>query len=197
MKFKMFHLGLFLFACAALEARCPFSEATSNIIEQLEACCQDTAFPHAESHFGTCGRGNMGPDEWYTITTDSYPDVVLLSQQQNMGSSKGGVYISPTGFTIGEAGNYWISITAILQNPGSDTILVPVFLVKNETFDPENPLVGGVATLEPGLITNLHGTGIVEDIGPGTRLSLVASNGDSSLEDVTVIAWAISLFKLP
>ena len=181
---KVFYLGCFfsLFSMFSIQA----SEC------QCYRPCQES-----NSNFGTSGFGGS-PDLWYTISTHSYPDSVPLSLNRNKGLSEGGVYPSPTGFTIGEGGDYWISITAILQNLGADTILIPVFLALNEEFNPDDPEVGGVVTLEPNIISNLHGTGIVKNIEPGTRLSLVATNAGAPLpQDVVVVAWSISLFKLP
>lgn len=158
-------------------------------------CHQSTT---QQGHYGSAGFGVTDPSFWYTITTQSYPEAVPLSQGRNKGLAEGDIYLSPAGFTVGEKGSYWISITAILQNPGVDSILIPVFLAQNETFNEENPEVGGVVVLDPGAISSLHGTGIVKDIEPGTRLSLVATNGGNPLpQDVTVIGWGISLFKLP
>lgn len=195
---KILQLGsLFLLSCAAVEARCPFSNQTPELIDHVEASSQNSP-PHTHSHVGTSGFGNVSPDHWYTITTNSYPEVTLLSQQQNMGISSGGIYVSPTGFTVSEAGDYWITVMAVLQNPGDETLLIPVFLVKNETFNPDETLVGSIVTLEPHIITSVQGTGIVRGIKADTRLSLVATNGGYSLpQDITVGAWSISLFKLP
>lgn len=160
--------------------------------------CNAPCPPVQGSHFGSAGFGVTDPSLWYTITTNSYPESVALSLERNKGSSKGGVYLSPTGFTIGEGGDYWVSITAILQNPGSDSLLIPVFLAQNESFNDEDPGVGGVVVLPPNVITTLNGTGIVQNIEPGTRLSLVATNGGYPFpQDVVVVGWGISLFKLP
>ncbi len=172
----------------------------SQVALQAESCC---CFPIPqevvqEAHFGNAGFGVTDPNLWYTITTNSYPDAVLLSKERNKGLAEGGVYLSPTGFTIGERGNYNITITAILQNISEESILVPVFLAQNDEFDTVSPGVGGVVVLAPGNISSLHGTGIVTDIEPGTRLSLVATNGGSAFpQNVTVVGWGISLFKLP
>lgn len=139
------------------------------------------------------------PNLWYTIETNSYPDGTLLSQGRNKGSVEGSVYLSPTGFTIGEAGNYWVNITAILQNPEDTNILIPVYLVRDDTFDPTDPLaIGGVATIKTEELITIQGSGVLEKVTPGTRLSLVAMNGGSeSPVPVTVVAWGISLFKMP
>lgn len=153
---------------------------------------------HQSSNFGNAGFGVTDPSLWYTISTHSYPDSVPLSLNRNKGLSEGEVYLSPTGFTIGEEGSYWVNITAILQNPGTDSILIPVFLAQNETFNEESPEIGGVVTLAPNIITSVHGTGVIKNIEAGTRLSLVATNGGDPLpQDVNVVGWGISLFKLP
>lgn len=155
--------------------------------------------PAQSSHFGTSGFGNVGPNSWYTITTNSYPDTVPLSQQRNNGHSEGNVFLSPTGFTIGEAGNYWVNVSAVLQNPTQDTtILIPVFLVIDEEFDENNPLSGGVVTLPYEQIITMNGSSTLKDVPAGARLSLVATNGGNPFPiPVTVAAWSISLFKIP
>lgn len=201
MKFlKVYQFGcFFLLSYVSLQAGQSVNSCNSVVIDRFASCCQQNFnFLHQNSHFGSAGFGVTDPSLWYTISTNSYPDAVPLSEQRNKGLSEGGVYLSPTGFTIGEAGNYWVTITVILQNPGSDTILIPVFLAQNEQFDSANPDVGGVVTLEPNLIMTLNGTGIIKDVQPGTRLSLVATNGGAPFpQEVTVAGWSISLFKLP
>lgn len=177
------------------------SENETSHFKAFEVNCHtNLECPHSnKSHFGSATYGS-NPAEWYTIETNSYPDVVLLSKNRNKGTSEGGVYLSPTGFTIGESGNYWISITAILQNPTEDsTVLIPVFLSVNDEFDPDdtNP-IGGVITLSSGVIDSLHGNGVLKNVVPGTRLSLVATNAGYPFPiPVTVVGWNISVFKLP
>lgn len=174
--------SFFLLACSTLQAH---------------QCCEQTAVHHS-STFGSAGFGVTDPNLWYTISTNSYPEVTPLSQQRNKGLSEGGAYLSPTGFTIGEEGNYWVEITVILQNPGTEALLIPFFLVENETFDGDNPQLGGVVTLPSQYITSAHGTGILQNVAPGTRLSIVATNGGYPFpQDITVAGWGISLHKLP
>lgn len=173
--------SLFLLSSSILQAYYPSNEQNS-----VQAC----------PTFGNSGFGG-NPALWYNITTNSYPDVTLLSQQSNRGSSEGNIFPSPTGFTIGEEGDYWVEITVVLQNPGEEPILIPFFLVENEIFDGENPQVGGVVTLFPGVITSAHGTGFLKDVAPGTRLSIVATNGGAPLpQELTIVAWNINIFKL-
>lgn len=164
------------------------------------ACCPTVVVPEeAQLHFGTSTFSGT-PDIWYNIDTNSYPETVFLSKNRNRGLSEGGVYLSPTGFTIGEAGNYWVTITAILQNPTEDsTVLIPVFLVIDEVLNPDDVSpIGGVVTLESGKINTLQGTGILKNVTPGTRLSLVATNAGYPFPvPVTVVSWSISLTKMP
>lgn len=155
-----------------------------------------------KSMHNPCGNSAFNvtdPGLWYTITTNSYPETVPLSQGRNHGSKRGALYLSPTGFTIGRDGNYWVSVTAVMQNPGEETILIPVFLVRDETFDPEDSTsLGDVVTLVPNEVTSLHASGVVMDLKAGTRLSLVATNGGSPTpQPVNVVAWEISMFRLP
>ena len=148
--------------------------------------------------FGTSGYGNHGPDEWYSVDTHSYPEVAPLSLERNLGTSSGRVYLSPTGITIGEAGDYEVSVTAILQNPEEDSVLIPFYLSLDETFDPEdsNP-VGGVGVFAPGEIATLHGDGFIRDVAEGTRLSLVITNGGyPESRSVLVAGWAISVKRI-
>lgn len=205
---NIFYLGsLFLLSHSVMEANSirseitPFEKAEVGDLKNqiLKTRCGCRHYSPPESHYGSAGFSVTDPNLWYTITTHSYPEMTPLSEQRNHGLQEGGVYLSPTGFTIGEEGDYWVNITAVLVNPGDESILVPVFLVQDETFDPDSDSqVGGVVTLAPGVITTMQGTGILQDIYPGTRLSLVATNGgDPFPQDVTVVGWFISLFKLP
>lgn len=160
-------------------------------------CCQKT---HAvKPIFGSAGFSG-GPTDWFTIETNSYPDVTPLSLNRNRGFKEGRLYLSPTGVTVGEDGNYWVDVVAILQNPTPDTtFLVPVYLVRDEVFDPADPNpMGGVVTLQPDIINTMNGSGILKNVSAGTRLSLVATNsGHPDPLPVTVVAWAITLYKLP
>jgi hypothetical protein len=151
------------------------------------------------AHFGTAGFSVTDPNLWFTIDTNSYPELTLLSQGRNKGFTEGRIYLSPTGFTIGEAGNYWVSISAILQNPtDNSTILVPVFLARDEAINQDdNSLIGGVVTLESNLIRTVQAEGILKNVAEGERFSLVATNAGYPLpQPVVVVAWGISLYKL-
>lgn len=201
MKFlKLFHLGcIFTLACSMLQADdlSTSADVSSNEVSDQESqrsCCNECCI----SHFGTSAFQSTDPGLWYTISTNSYPDSVPLSLQRNSGLSEGEIYLSPTGFTIGESGNYWISFTAVLQNPGVDAILIPVFLAQDEVFDTASPEIGSIVTLQANEIGSAHGTGIIKNIAAGTRISLVATNAGNPFPiDVTVSGWNISLFKLP
>ena len=176
---------------------CSFFLFTASALPAHYIDCTQNSVPKS-SVFGTAGFGVTNPDLWYSITTNSYPEATLLSQERNKGLNQGGVYLSPTGFTVGEEGSYWVEITVILQNTGTEPLLIPFFLGENETFDAENPQLGGVVTLSPEVITSAHGTGIVKNVTPGTRLSILATNGGYPFpQDVTVVSWGISLVKLP
>jgi hypothetical protein len=151
------------------------------------------------SHFGTAGFSVTDPNEWYIIATNSYPEVEPLSLQRNTGNSAGRVYLSPTGFTIGEAGDYLVSITAVLQNGSEDeALLVPVFLaVDDEFLVDDKPLIGGVVTLTGDEIETVQGTGTVKNLPEGSRLSLVITNGGYPMtKDVIVASWAITVLKI-
>lgn len=128
--------------------------------------------------FGTAGYGNHTPDEWYTVETFSYPEISPLSLNRDLGTRQGRVYLSPTGITIGEAGNYEVNITAILFNPEEESVLTPVFLAIDDEFDPENSnTIGGVGIVEAGELHSIHGHGFLLNLEEGARLSLVVTNG--------------------
>jgi hypothetical protein len=192
-------LNIWQIGCMALLASS--LQAAYSPTKYGKPACQSYMITDCKSkpHFGMAGFSVTDPNLWYTIETNSYPDGTLLSQGRNKGSVEGSVYLSPTGFTIGEAGNYWVNITAILQNPEDTNILIPVYLVRDDTFDPTDPLaIGGVATIKTEELITIQGSGVLEKVTPGTRLSLVAMNGGSeSPVPVTVVAWGISLFKMP
>ena len=166
---------------------------------EVNNCTYVNAVSSEKKAFGVSGRGNAGPDQWYTIETNSYPVTTPLSLNRNVGDSEGALYLSPTGFTVGAEGDYLVTISAVLQNPSEESIfLIPVFLVLDEVFNPEDPLqVGGVVTLPSDEINTLQGTGIIRNVPAGTRLSLVATNsGYETPIPVTVAAWSITAVKL-
>ena len=169
-------------------------------IENIEAHC----FAHfnycdSNTHFANPGFSVTDTSQWYDITTLSYPVTTPLSLNRNKGVSEGRVYLSPSGVTIGEAGNYWVSITAILYNSAPETALIPVFLVRDEQFNFNDPsLIGGVVTLPTDIVSTVNATGILHNVPEGTRLSLVATNGGNPLpQPIKVVSWNISLFKMP
>lgn len=166
----------------------------TNSDEFLQYCCFEN-----KEHYATAAFSG-GPDIWYMIDTNSYPDAVALSKSRNKGFSKGRVYLSPTGVTIGEQGDYWVNVTAILQNlVEEDTPLIPVFLVADETFDPDGDIfLGGVVSLPVNMINTCQFSGILRDIPEGARLSIVATNaGNPEPQPVQVVSWSITLFKMP
>ncbi len=155
--------------------------------------------------FGTAGHSS-GPDGWYEITTDSYPLATPFSMDRNVGVSSGDVYLSPTGLTIGEAGDYEINISALLQNLTGSDLIIPIYLAVEKQgdpitteIDPENPNpIGSAAVISADtFFIPLYGTGILKDVEPGTRLSLVATNaGYPTPQTVTVVSWSIVAHKL-
>ena len=117
------------------------------------------------------------------------------------GFVKGKVELTPNGLLIGEAGDYSVTFSAILENPvEAYTALIPVFLSLNGQFNPLDPIqssLGGVVTLPTGFINTVQGTGILHDVPAGTFLALIASNGGSpDPQPIRVVAWNISLFKI-
>lgn len=161
--------------------------------------CKKTSCCARLHHYGNSAFSVSDPNLWYTITTQSYPSTTPLSFNSNFGESVGKTFPSPTGFTVGESGNYWVQMTAIMQNPGTDTILIPVFLIRDETFDPaEKDILGSIVALQPQVPTAINESGVLMNIKAGTRLSIVATNaGYPDPIPVQVVAWKISLFKLP
>lgn len=205
---KTLNLCCFLLAshqlCSATELQDNLGKSQSLITknESGKKCPFSGKQMTAKAIHNPCGNSAFNvtdPGLWYTITTNSYPETVPLSQGRNHGAKRGALYLSPTGFTVGRDGNYWVSVTAVMQNPAEETILIPVFLVRDEIFDPEDSTsVGDVVTLVPNEVTSLHASGVVMDLKAGTRLSLVATNGGSPTpQPVNVVAWEISMFKLP
>ncbi len=165
---------------------------------QAELSTLDAPLAPLTIHYGTAGR-SVGPDDWYEISTLAYPETTPLSLGRNVGEASGEVYLSPTGFTIGEAGDYSVTISAILQNPNEDSnVLIPVFLALDDVYDPEAPgPIGGIVTLVSEQIDTVHGTGIIRNVVPGTRLSLVATNAGYPFPvAITVVSWGISLHKI-
>ncbi len=158
----------------------------------------DVPLAPLDANWGNAGR-SVGPDDWFEISTLSYPETTPLSIGRNVGEASGEVYLSPTGFTIGEAGDYSVSISAILQNLNEDSnIRIPVFLAIDDVYDPEAPSpLGGIVTLVTNQIDSLYATGIIKNVVPGTRFSLVATNaGYPEPVSVNVVSWGISVHKI-
>ncbi len=141
-----------------------------------------------------------GPDDWFEIETLVYPATVLLSQNRNNGEVQGHVRLTPTGLQIGRSGTYWASFTAILSNEYPDYApLIPVFLVPNGVFNPENPnaQISAVTVVPPQYITTAQASGILMHLEAGTTLSLLATNGGSPQpEEVEVISWTITINRI-
>lgn len=159
-------------------------------------CRHDENNHHA--NYAISGLSNQTPDEWFTIETHSYPEQTPLSLNANEGDSKGHIYPSPTGLTIGEAGDYYVQMAAIVQNPDdSNTVLIPAFLAVDDDFELyPNLQIGGVLTLEPQKIDTINSFGILK-LNEGQRLSIVATNaGYPTPIPLKVVAWRITAFKL-
>lgn len=158
-------------------------------------CCCDEGCDFATAVF------SGAPSDWYILNTNSYPDTVALSLHRNGGFTKGGVTLANSGVRVKSKGNYWVSFSATLQNSQlDDTPLIPVFLVRNNNFIPDDSgemQLGGIVSLPPNLISVVQGSGVLKDVDSGTLLSLVATNGGSPQpEPITVVSWNISLHKI-
>lgn len=151
------------------------------------------------NNYATFSRSNLTPDDWIDLETNSYPETTPLSLNANEGDSRGHVYPSPTGITIGEKGDYYVQIAAVVQNPDStETILIPAFLAVNENFDlTPNLTIGGIVTLHPEEIGTVNSFGILKDLEEGSRLSIVVTNaGYPTPIPLRVVAWRITAIKL-
>lgn len=169
----------------------PFDSSTSN---KDSRCCQKCAL--GSSRFLATDSEN-----WYTITAPNFPNSVLLSRNSNQGFKEGAVRVTPTGLKLNEAGNYSVSFTAIIASDNAvDTLFIPVFISVNSVFDPFNTTnIGSVTILPPGGGAGaVQGSGIIHNAKKGTTLSLVTANTSTpNPENLTVINWSISAFKIP
>ena len=147
------------------------------------------------------GFSTSSPAEWYTVTAFPYPIATPLSLFRNRGTVQGNFLLTPTGLIIGQPGNYSVNFNAILTFTvgGSSNPFVTVFLVKDGVFNPlDTSNIGGVSTVPFEQITTIQATGVLQNVLPGTALSLVISNGGSGdAVDITVVAWGISVFRIP
>lgn len=176
------------------------SEETENDNDVVEKRCHRRRC-HSDNkcQLGVAGFSG-GPNDWYEINTLSYPDVVPLSQFRNYGSYQGKIWLTPQGLIINEPGNYYVTITSILQNNDPEnTVFIPTFLAINGIFNPGDTTgLGAVASLPPGLIITAQGSGILQNVQAGTLLSIVAANGGNPNPiPVTVVSWGINVFKIP
>lgn len=163
----------------------------------LIPCCLKKC--SSKCQLGIAGFSTNNPADWYTLNTFPFPETVLLSINRNRGSVQGKVELTPTGLRIGKPGNYSVSFTAILINNNPlYTPLIPVFLIRNGVFDPNDTSgVGSIGALLLGVPTVIQATGILENVKAGTELTLVATNGGSPQpEEITVISWGINAFKI-
>ncbi len=161
---------------------------------------ENKSAPCERCHLGVVGFAAQSPDQWYTLHAPTYPDTVLLSQNADRGSKQGKIQLNSEGLKIYEPGNYSVTFTAILlNNDPNNTPLVPIYLVRNGIFDPSDTLtLGNMMSLQPGIVTPIQLTGILENVAEDTAISLRTTNGSgSSPQDITVLAWDISVFKMP
>ncbi len=189
---KAVALGACLLTLSQVDARSPYSKnSSSSSSSSLEQCI------FAEQSFST-----TTPDNWYEISTLGYPATVPLSKFGNNGVKKGEIKLTPTGVTILEDGDYLVSFSTIMLNLAQEsTPLIPVFLVQNGVFNPSakaGAVVGGTAQFPPEYFNTISGTGILQNVKKGTKLSLVATNGGGQEPQLmTVITWNIVVTKLP
>ncbi len=182
-------LCLLAFSTASLSAASPKKKTNA---EESVAC--------QKCHLGVVGFSAQSPDTWYQMSVPTHPETVPLSLNADRGSKQGKIKLTPEGLKILEPGNYSVTFTAILlNNDPNATAIIPVYLVRNGVYDPQDLLtLGNIVALQPGLLGTVQITGILEDIKEETTLSLRASNGASSEpQEISVIAWDISAFKIP
>lgn len=149
---------------------------------------------------GNRGFSTMNSADWYEILTFSYPITTPLSINPTYGSTQGNVQLTPTGIRLGQAGNYFVSMQAIVLNTDPEyTPLIPIFLVRNGVFEPgDTTNLAAVGNLPAGEVADLSSSGVLENVEAGTTLSIVATNGGSPQPaPITVISWSISAFKIP
>lgn len=162
--------------------------------DHAENCCDDCSY--ASAVFGTSDLG-----DFYTILPPLYPEVDDLSLNRNKGFTEGSMVLNSKGIGIGESGSYWVSFNATLFfDNSSEEKTVPVFVITNGEFDPSGaaPMLARTETVVPGVVTSIQGSGIMRHLPAGTTLSLVASNGGSSVFDapITVISWDINIHRI-
>lgn len=182
--------------CSASATIKPFELARSHSHSGSHKSCECCK----SCQLGVAGFSTMNSADWYVINTSSYPITVPLSLNRNNGSTQGDIHLTSTGLKIKKRGNYFVSFTAILLNNDPDaTAFIPIFLVPDGTFDPANTSnIGTVVALPPGFIASVGASGILQNVKPGTKFSIVAANGGGpDPQPITVIGWNISLFKIP
>ena len=154
----------------------------------------------------TCPRAtagflpSSGINDPYTIDTQFFPQTVPLSLARNFGTKEGNVKLESTGLKILESGDYLVSFTALINNTNADQVFVPLFLVRDNAFDPTNQnYVGGSTTIPGQFITEIQGTGILYDVKKDTHLSILATNVAPSLPQpvsLSIYAWSITVLKI-
>lgn len=154
------------------------------------------------TQLGISGFAGNPQNEFYTVKTHSFPDAVPLSKKRNAGSTQGQVQLTDKGLKILCPGNYSVNVQAILVNREINYgAIIQVFLVEDNKFIPNKS--NGNIVLLPAAPPNEFTIGpvtfnaILENVTPGTTLSLVATNGGSpNPQPIDVIAWGINAFRI-
>ncbi len=153
-------------------------------------------------NLGTAGfyHNDDDDDSSYSLSVDNFPDGNLLSLSRNIGSTQGDIALSPTGLLVNEKGTYWANFSATIRNNDQATnALLDIFLVPNGVFDPLDNISTLVAHgyIEPNEIITINGSGILQNLGESTSLSIFATNlGAPLFTGITITSWNISIHKI-
>jgi hypothetical protein len=182
-------------------------------------CAMPLAAKVVHASVASCCQASLGDVGFVThdgkgveIQTFSYPDFGPLPLT-NTGAAQGQINLTSEGLQLNEFGNYWVTFSVIIANhiePPAQPLYV-LSLVRNDEFDVNSQFLTAVATppfspappTDPNdpfptpLFTTVTASGNLQNVLPGTTLSLQIANGGS--EDpvpVSIIGWQISVVEI-
>lgn len=132
---------------------------------------------------------------------------VILSQNRNFGKKSGAISLTSEGVEVDKRGDYLVNFSVLINNlDGGEDSFVPyqVLVQRSDNFDINDPLnVSGISVFDvqsEGSIGEgnfiVLGDGILKNVAPGTRISLIIRSFFGPTRDITVSNWKISISEI-
>lgn len=158
-------------------------------------------FPSTSSccTLGAAGYLSM-PNGNYSVETFPFPQFVPLSKHRNEGFTQGQVKLKKNGIKINKAGNYAVNFSVTLKNPLTEESVAPSFFVALAIDGKAtiSPFTISVANIPSSTTFTVPFSGILENVKPGTTLSLQILNGGELPQpvEIIVISWKITVERI-